>query len=342
MTRARDTADTQDNLGGAVAPYVAGKNYVINGGFDIWQRGTTFTNPANNAYTADRWNNGNSASGTYTISQQSTGVPVGSQYYMRTTYGAASSYCNRAQIVETANTELLQGKTVTFTVKLRKNASLTTDFVVGIYKSATVDAGIAATWSGISTIGVTNASLPTGTTSADWYTATVTAAIPNDGTANSLRLLVNETIVQPSGAYWEMAQTQLEVGAVATPFARAGGSIGGELALCQRYYYRNTGGEVYSHYGIGMSISTSYANINVNLPVQMRVKPASVEYANLGITDDVNYQLATSGSGIVINWNSPTLCQVAVQTAASQTQYRVAFLSNQNNTAGYLGFSAEL
>jgi len=43
MTRARDVADTQDNTGGAVAPVVSGKNFAINGGFDIAQRGTSFT-----------------------------------------------------------------------------------------------------------------------------------------------------------------------------------------------------------------------------------------------------------------------------------------------------------
>ena len=32
MSRARDVADIQYNLGGAVPPFVAGKNKIINGG----------------------------------------------------------------------------------------------------------------------------------------------------------------------------------------------------------------------------------------------------------------------------------------------------------------------
>ena len=54
MTRARDVADTQDNVGGAVPPSVAGKNKIINGSMAVAQRGTTFTSVAS-TYTLDRW-----------------------------------------------------------------------------------------------------------------------------------------------------------------------------------------------------------------------------------------------------------------------------------------------
>ena len=54
MTRSRDIADQQENLGGAVAPFVAGKNKIINGDFGVWQRGTSgFGLGA--AFNADRW-----------------------------------------------------------------------------------------------------------------------------------------------------------------------------------------------------------------------------------------------------------------------------------------------
>ena len=40
-----------------VAQNIGHENILINGGFEIWQRGTSFSTPADGAYTADRWQN---------------------------------------------------------------------------------------------------------------------------------------------------------------------------------------------------------------------------------------------------------------------------------------------
>jgi len=56
----------------------AGKNKIINSDFDVWQRGTSFTNPANLTYTADRigiYFDGSGA--TRTVSQQANVGAIG-------------------------------------------------------------------------------------------------------------------------------------------------------------------------------------------------------------------------------------------------------------------------
>ena len=57
MSRAQLTSTVEQNTGGAVSPYVAGKNKLINGDFGIWQRGTSASISGYNVYgTCDRFN----------------------------------------------------------------------------------------------------------------------------------------------------------------------------------------------------------------------------------------------------------------------------------------------
>jgi hypothetical protein len=223
------------------ATQVAGKNYLINGGFDIWQRGTTFVGAGTGVYLADRWVVQNAGT-TPTYSRQSTGAPNGSQYVMRIATSASGTYANVAQLIETANVELLWGSTATFSVKVRKNATFTQNIELYIQKSATVDAALGATWSTIATKTISNASLPTGTGVTDWFSDYISGAIPNDGTANSIRVVVAQAAVATgAGQYWEVGNCQLEIGSVPTQFSRAGGTIQGELSAAQRYYSTGSG-----------------------------------------------------------------------------------------------------
>jgi hypothetical protein len=321
----------------------AGKNKIINGDFGIWQRGTSFTPSVGSGwnYNSDRFRwLGNGTGGARTISRQSftagTAPVAGyeSTYFLRFDSTSASTGATNnlfSQPIEDVRT--FAGNTVTLSFWAKAAAAITLPTV-----SIIQDFG----GGGSSGVVVTAASSQAITTS--WVRYTYTVAIPSIagktiGTSPSLE--VRLSLPLNSTFTFDIWGVQLEYGSKATPFQTAsGGSPQAELAMCQRYYYRNTGGETYSHYGIGMSISTTFGYALINLPVTMRVKPTAVDFGNVGITDDVNYQLAASA--LVINWGSPSTVQVSVQTAASQVQYRTAYLTNQNNTAGFIGFSAEL
>ena len=101
MSRARDLSNDQANVGGSVAPFVAGKNRIINGDFGVWQRGTSYVVPTGSPTygTADRfcyYHNG-STSGTNTVSQQTFtpgSAPVTgyeSAYFLRFNQSVAGS-----------------------------------------------------------------------------------------------------------------------------------------------------------------------------------------------------------------------------------------------------------
>jgi hypothetical protein len=316
----------------------AGKNFAINGNFDIWQRGTSFAAAVVSAYTADRWQI-TSGTQTATISQQTTGAPNGSRYVLRNAYTSAGSYGNFYQGVETNNALQLSGKTVTLSIKIRKNATLTTDLNLVIAKSATVDAAYSATWTTVGQTTITNASMPTGTTSADWYTASVTATVPNDGTANSLRIGISEVSTQPSGAYWEISQAQLELGSVATAFTRCGGTIQGELSACQRYYAKlNASG--YAYFCNSAARSTTVTDGTVVFPVTMRTVPT------LAFSAGNTFMVYDNGSivaGTAIAADSGTLNASGITlTVASGLVARAAGNIRANNAAASIELSSEL
>ena len=289
---------------------IAGKNAIINGGMDIFQR-TSFSTTTS-GYALDRWQVVASGSASATVvTQQTTGVPNGSRYCMRIAMGASGGYGNPTQYIESSNVASLLGQTVTFSIKLRRNATFAGNLAIGIDKSATIDAGSGATWTAIGALTIANASLPTGTGSSNWYTATITTTVPNDGTANSLRVNTGQSSVEATGAYWEMAQAQLEIGSTATNFSRAGGTIQGELAAAQRYYWQpdNTGTNTL---GAGVVYSTTGAFISVKMPVTMRVTPTFVYTTGATVQAVSSYavsaaSLATSGQdGVGLNCTIPT------------------------------------
>jgi hypothetical protein len=87
-------------------------NYIINGGFDIWQRGTSFS--ANNTYSADRWVNSRTGGAAMPVSR-STDVPtgVGLQYSISVSVISTSTDGTLTQRIESTEAVKFAGQTVT-------------------------------------------------------------------------------------------------------------------------------------------------------------------------------------------------------------------------------------
>jgi hypothetical protein len=320
----------------------AGKNVLINGNFDIWQRGTSFTTIGAQSYSADRWQVG-AVFGTNSLTRQTTGVPAGSTYCLRFTGTQAGTLLPIQQLMESTNVKPLIGKTATFSVKLRRNAAFDQSIIIAIDKSATVDAAYGSTWTNISSTTITNANLPTGTGASDWVTATVTATIPSDGTANSLKVRIDHSATVANGGYYEAAQAMLELGSVATSFQINGATIQGELAACQRYYWRQTADAtaLYANFGAGIATATTTAQIVARTPVTMRTTPTSIDSSSLQLNDGVTITGVTAIS-FATNTNNPSSPFLTVSVASGLTQYRPYFLGSNNSSTGFLGISAEL
>ena len=193
------------------------------------------------------------------------------------------------------------------------------------------------------------------TLSTSWARYSVTCVIPaitgkTLGTAGddaiSVRLLMSAgtgvTGNQSIGVQNYTFETwghQWEAGSVATAFQTATGTIQGELAACQRYYYRSTGGSAYQFFGGGLATGTTTINIQFNHLVTMRTTPTSVQYSTLNITDNVTVDNAVSA--VTQNQQNPNLSILQMTTTGlTQGKFYNCYANNSSNA--YVAVSAEL
>ena len=319
----------------------AGKNFVINGGMDIWQRNTTFTSPSNFSYTADRW--ACYQGSTVTLSQETSNVPAGSRYALKMNATGTQQMFIR-QVIETANTIPLAGKTITVSAQIAASASTTLGFTIAY--STNVDETV-------STTGAWNTLTPTGGLNSGSYSNVPTTYVTLVGTytvpSNAKSLLIyfgNFSATVTSGTSFYISQVQLELGSVATPFSRAGGTLSGELTACQRYYYRQVVGSVYNNLALGQAFDGTRAMLLWNLPVSMRTVPTSLETTGTAS----NYRVlfgSTAPACSVIPYldtaNTGTITILATVAGGSGLTATNGCMLGANNVAtAYLGVSAEL
>jgi hypothetical protein len=211
-----------------------GKNYIINGGFDVWQRGNSVS--ITQGYCGpDKWKAdfavavmlGTWERGTFAPGQ--TDVPGNPKYYWRinVTNTNGSATMEPSNHIEDVST--LSGEAVTLSFWARINSGTRSIAWVARQNFGT---------SGSAAVDVTfgNAVLTT-----SWQKFTYTTTIPSIsgktvGADSSLRIF-SYGYASPTGAYQiDYANIQLEKGSNATPFTRSGGTLAGELINCQRFY----------------------------------------------------------------------------------------------------------
>lgn len=307
--------------------YAPSFNAIINGGMDIWQRGTTSV--YYNGYgCVDRWSHNATASTTYA---QSSALPVaGCQYALRATVGAAAASVQFFQTIETLNVLPLAGNTTAFSAYVATSTSASVRLIVE-YSTAT-DVATTGTWTSLTST--------TLSTTAAMSRLVTTSAIPS--TARSLRVSVLSDTTLAIGATMSVTGAQLELGSTATPFHRNAPSIQGELAACQRYYWRTTSLATNSPFGFGTAYSTTVAAVPVRLPVSLRVAPTALEQSALSTFVAVDGASSLTPSSISFYGSTGSTDLVLLNVVcASLTAFR-PYILWATGTGAYLGFSAEL
>jgi hypothetical protein len=353
--------------------YTAYRNLIINGAMQVAQRATSATGVNTTGYfTADRWSVAVSAMGEYTQSVEND-APTGSGFrkslkMLCTTADstpAAGDAVNFRQQLEGQNLQAIRKGTtdaqqLTLSFWVQSN-------VTGTYIAELIDNDNTRAVSAAYTINSSN----TWEKKTIVFPADTTGAFDNDNN-NSLQvtwwlgagtdrtsgtlqtswasrvnanIAVGQTnLAAATNNYWQVTGVQLEVGAVDTPFEFK--PIDAELAQCQRYYYRITGGGTFTSVAhIINCTSSTVGQFAFPAKVDMRVAPTSVDFSNLRAV-----QYNTTGGAVANALTNVTTTTDASYgfimgsfTAASGLiQGFAGWISNNNNTAGYLGFSAEL
>jgi hypothetical protein len=340
-------ADSSTSTGLRYTAGTVSDNPVINSCLDIWQRGTSFS-AAGLYYFADRWqqNNGGTA---ITVSRVATGDTTNLpfiQYAARLQRTAASTSTAVVYVstsFESTNSIPFAGKPVTISWYARVGANWSGGNPgLNLFSGTGTDQNLNSGFTGSATVATTSNTLTT-----TWQRFSTTGTVAATATQLAFQFAYAPSGTAGAADWIEFTGVQLDVGSVALPVRRNGATIQGELAACQRYYVRlgASGGvntKPYATYGNGYSVNASDASININLPVQMRTSPSTtVDAANLAIQDFTAAVISVSSVALNDNLSCATSATIAA-TISGSTAGRGCKLINNNNVAGYIGFSAEL
>lgn len=337
------------------APFFAGKNAIINGDFAINQRQFT-SNTTSGSFNFDRWAQFNGGtSGTLTVTPQTFtpgSAPVAGYEATNFLQGVTASGANAdtfafiSQRIE--NVRTFAGQTATFSF-WAKAAS-------GTPKIALEIGQYFGSGGSPSTSVLTSVSAVTISTS--WARYSITVNVPSISgktigtTPNTSYLYINiwlsagtdfnsrASSIGLQNNTFQIWGVQIEAGSVATAFQTATGTLAGELAACQRYYYRLTALDNSVTIGTGAAASTTSIRGYVPLPVEMRVTPTSIDYSTLDAADNANPVIDVTTA--TLNTQSNTRMGVVTETVTGATQYRFYVLRLKTASTSYLGFSAEL
>ena len=314
---ASDVNDTNGTINAFVTGgQTAGKNSIINGGMDVWQRGTSFT-PASTTkvYTTDRWLSFRTATG-MTITRQATGDTTNLpfiQYNARVQRDSGNTSTATPyfiQAIETVNTIPLAGKTITVSFYARRGANFSATSNLLKLQSFT-GTGTDQDPTSFAYTGQVEAILQTFTLTTTWQRFSTTVTLGATVTEMDLVFSYNPTGTAGAADYYDITGVQLEVSSTATPFSRSAPNYGGELAACQRYYQKKTLGATAACY----DGTNDYFDILLLLSPTMRVSPtlgnvttSSVQYINTaGVVTNTNSILTSGSSSIDTSFIIPTI-----------------------------------
>lgn len=288
------------------------KNLIINGGFDVWQRGTSQTTSGYGS--VDRWRC--DTDGSFTASKTED-IVNGKKVATISSVASGQTYHVLQQRIEFLRR--FQGRVLTLSGWIKGSVGTYTQYI------EFRDAG------GTS---ITNETFDT-TYTGSWQFVEHTFVVPTNASFDNDSSWFNVAFY--GGASLALSDVQLELGSVATEFEHR--SYGEELALCQRYYTilkNQSASTAHALSYFGAYLSTR-GFTSLSLPTTLRGEP-TVTYngfhlqsrglSTKTIASANHYSFV--GSAIILDINTST-------TMTAGSSYQAAL-----SPSGYIAFDAEL
>jgi hypothetical protein len=317
------------------------RNGLINGSFEIWQRGTSGlagATSAANGFQADRWQAFRTGFAAGMTGSQTTGTAQ-TRYALRMTRAAGNTSLatlNLLQNIETANAEVFAGQQVTFSAWIRRGADYAGTFNMRILSGTGTDQNVIGVggFTGQATVVSQSRTVTTG-----WARYSVTGTVATTATEIAAQFQYTPTTATAGANDWfEVTGAQLEIGAAPSTFQMQGGSVEAELAACQRYYQRHglvSGAFLAIGYGSGTTTTNTFWAISP----PMRIAPTSVAYTNVELVDGAAGTIAVTG--LALHNPTPTRTIVHVTHAVNDTAHRPYGLRT-TSAAGYVELNGEI
>jgi hypothetical protein len=300
-------ADWEDPASSGTVP-----NVLHNGGFEVWQRGTT-TAGNDDTYTADRW---------YQLTETATGGASrqtgtqGARYAGRFQNTAGGTQrIGAATIVEASDSIPYRGRSVRFQFKASASTSTAIRFAIlewtGTADSVTSD--VVNTWSsGTYTAGnfflganLTVVAVGSGTATTSFTSFNVTGTVSSS--CNNLIVFVwTESAIAISGTF-TLTECGLYDGTDARDWLPR--SVAEELAICQRYLYARASDTI----GIALNSNNMYSGGVERFPVEMRAAPTqsgatfSVNAGSAGTPSFANTSGGFTVTNSASNWTATAI-----------------------------------
>lgn len=295
---------------------------LINGNFDVWQRGNSFwLSSGNEFYTADRWSVYNLyTGGTLNVTNENVIDLVGSKRALKCIYSLAPNNTNAPQIsysLENQDATKFAGQTVTISFKAKSFGGVDTVLVTAY--SSPVEKRLNNQTTGATAFLYNNA---TTINSSSWTTVSVTTTVHdlssmtiNGNWGISISFKKSNGTVCAVGDGIMITQVQINLGSTRLPFSHK--SFAQELQDCMRYFEKS-----YNYIDIPGSGTNSGAVGSVLYSTQVLTQPIFQYKVRKRITPTVTlYSTVTGASSKVRNVNGSADITYAFNNYCNETQF---------------------